>query len=59
MEASSCRGNSEAHFQSLVNKKLVKANTGVSKLTLRTILLLPKEKSTTMMANADCQLNKI
>lgn len=41
MEASSCRGNSEAHFQSLVNKKLVKANTGVSRPTLMTILLLP------------------
>lgn len=41
MEASSCRGNSEAHFQSLVNKKLVKVNTGVSKPTPRTIPLLP------------------
>lgn len=41
MEASSCIGNSEAHFQSLAHKKLVEANTGVSKPTPRTMLLLP------------------
>lgn len=41
MEASSCRGNSKTHFQSRVKKKLVKVNIGISKHTLRTILLPP------------------